>query len=114
MQIIRGPGTSVPLAEPCRPLGTVAELERAKIIERTTRGQLHRLRMAEMSTVPCTCFTDVFRVREHRPRLIPTGRADHYSASPIAGSLYPVRRIGRHRVKRALAIEPLHELWPAG
>ena len=33
------------------PLGAVAELERAKIIERTTRGRLHRLRMGEMSTV---------------------------------------------------------------
>ena len=32
-------------------LGAVAELERAKIIERTTRGRLHRLRMGETSTV---------------------------------------------------------------
>jgi DNA invertase Pin-like site-specific DNA recombinase len=31
-------------------LGAVAELERAKIIERTTRGRLHRLRMGEMSS----------------------------------------------------------------
>jgi site-specific DNA recombinase len=29
-------------------LGAVAELERAKIIERTTRGRLHRLRMGAM------------------------------------------------------------------
>jgi site-specific DNA recombinase len=31
-------------------LGAVAELERAKIIERTTRGRLHRLRMGELSS----------------------------------------------------------------
>jgi site-specific DNA recombinase len=31
-------------------LGAVAELERAKIIERTTRGRLHRLRLGEMSS----------------------------------------------------------------
>jgi DNA invertase Pin-like site-specific DNA recombinase len=31
-------------------LGAVAELERAKIIEHTTRGRLHRLRMGEMSS----------------------------------------------------------------
>jgi site-specific DNA recombinase len=31
-------------------LGAVAELERAKIIERTMRGRLHRLRMGEMSS----------------------------------------------------------------
>ena len=31
-------------------LGAVAELERAKIIERTTRWRLHRLRMGEMSS----------------------------------------------------------------
>ena len=31
-------------------LGDVAELERAKIIERTTRGRLHRLRMGELSS----------------------------------------------------------------
>jgi hypothetical protein len=41
MQIIQWPGHFWPLAEPCRPLGAVAELERAKIIERTTRGRLH-------------------------------------------------------------------------
>ena len=44
MQIIQWPGHFWPLAEPS-PLGAVAELERAKIIERTTRGRLHRLRM---------------------------------------------------------------------
>ena len=42
MQIIQWPGHFWPLAEPCIPLGAVAELERAKIIERTTRGRLHR------------------------------------------------------------------------
>ena len=31
-------------------LGAFAEFERAKIIERTTRGRLHRLRMGEMSS----------------------------------------------------------------
>jgi site-specific DNA recombinase len=31
-------------------LGAVAELDRAKIIERTTRGRLHRLRMGELSS----------------------------------------------------------------
>ena len=31
-------------------LGAVAELERVKIIERTTRGRLHRLRMGELSS----------------------------------------------------------------
>jgi site-specific DNA recombinase len=31
-------------------LGAVAELERAKIIERTTRGRLHRLRLGELSS----------------------------------------------------------------
>ena len=31
-------------------LGAVAELERAKIIKRTTRGRLHRLRMGELSS----------------------------------------------------------------
>jgi site-specific DNA recombinase len=31
-------------------LGAVAELERAKIIERTSRGRLHKLRMGEMSS----------------------------------------------------------------
>jgi site-specific DNA recombinase len=31
-------------------LGAVAELERAKIIERTSRGRLHRLRLGEMSS----------------------------------------------------------------
>ena len=31
-------------------LGPFAEFERAKIIERTTRGRLHRLRMGEMSS----------------------------------------------------------------
>ena len=31
-------------------LGAVAELERAKIIERTTRGRLHRLRMGELGS----------------------------------------------------------------
>jgi site-specific DNA recombinase len=31
-------------------LGAVAELERAKIVERTTRGRLHRLRMGELSS----------------------------------------------------------------
>jgi site-specific DNA recombinase len=31
-------------------LGAVAESERAKIIERTTRGRLHRLRMGELSS----------------------------------------------------------------
>jgi hypothetical protein len=45
-----------PVAEPCPPLGAVAELERAKIIERTTRGRLHRLRMGEMSTVAVHLF----------------------------------------------------------
>jgi hypothetical protein len=56
MQIIQWPGHFWPLAEPCLPLGAVAELERAKIIERTTRGRLHRLRMGEMSTVADTCL----------------------------------------------------------
>jgi len=31
-------------------LGAVAELERAKIIERTTRGRLHRLRLGELAS----------------------------------------------------------------
>jgi site-specific DNA recombinase len=31
-------------------LGAVAELERAKIIERTTRGRLHKLRRGELSS----------------------------------------------------------------
>ena len=31
-------------------LGAFSEFERAKIIERTTRGRLHRLRMGEMSS----------------------------------------------------------------
>ena len=31
-------------------LGAFAEFERAKIIERTSRGRLHRLRMGEMSS----------------------------------------------------------------
>jgi site-specific DNA recombinase len=31
-------------------IGAVAELERAKIIERTTRGRLHRLRIGELSS----------------------------------------------------------------
>ena len=34
----------------------VAELGRAKIIERTTRGRLHRLRIGEMSTVAVRLF----------------------------------------------------------
>jgi hypothetical protein len=56
MQIIQWPGHFWPLAEPCIPLGAVAELERAKIIERTTRGWLHRLRIGEMSTVGVHLF----------------------------------------------------------
>ena len=38
------------LAEPCPARGRRG-MERAKIIERTTRGRLHRLRIGEMSTV---------------------------------------------------------------
>jgi hypothetical protein len=77
MQIIRGPGTSgpspnLPTARRCR------GMERAKIIERTTRRRLHRC-----------AWGDEHGVREDRPRLIPTGRANHYSASPIAGSSIP-------------------------
>jgi hypothetical protein len=45
MQIIQWPGHFWPLAEPCIPLGAVAESERPTIIERTTRGGLHRLCM---------------------------------------------------------------------
>jgi hypothetical protein len=56
MQIVQWPGHLWPFAEPCIPLGAVAELERAKIIERTTRGWLHRLRMGEMSTVAVHLF----------------------------------------------------------
>lgn len=37
-------------------LGAVAELERAKIIERTTRGRRHRLRMGQISSQGCTTY----------------------------------------------------------
>jgi hypothetical protein len=93
MQIIQWPGHFWPLAEPCIPLGAIAELDRAKIIERTTRGLLHRC-----------AGGDEHGVREDRPRLIPTGRANHYSASPIAGSLYPW--IPRMPVARGLLCQP--------
>jgi hypothetical protein len=56
MQIIQWPRYFWPSPNLCPPLGAVTELERAKVIERTTRGRLHRLRMGAMSTVAVSLF----------------------------------------------------------
>ena len=56
MQIIQWRGHFWPLAEPCHRSGPSRDWRRAKIIERTTRGRLHRLRMGEMSTVAVNLF----------------------------------------------------------
>src|SRR5271166_3276211 len=51
-------------------LGAFAEFERAKIIERTTRGRLHRLRMGELSSTGHRIYGYHYgrRRRPHRPR----------------------------------------------
>ena len=56
MQIIRGPGTSGPSPNLAHRSGPSRDWRRAKIIERTTRGRLRRLRMGEMSTVAVNLF----------------------------------------------------------
>jgi hypothetical protein len=51
MQIIQWPGHFWPLPNLAHRSGPSRDWRRAKIIERTTRGRLRRLRMGEMSTV---------------------------------------------------------------
>ena len=87
MQIIQWRGHFWPPRRTLLPLGAVAELERAKIIERTTRGRLHRLRMGELSTVAVNLVEDVFRISEEpdpgnitvslADRRIPLSRSAH-------------------------------------
>jgi hypothetical protein len=64
-------------------------LERAKIIERTTRGRLHRLRMGEMSTVAVHLFYGRLSGQRGPAEANPHNQSESLFASPIAGSLYP-------------------------
>jgi hypothetical protein len=51
MQIIQWPGHFWPSPNLAQRSGPSRDWRRAKIIERTTRARLHRLRMGDMSTV---------------------------------------------------------------